>query len=267
MKLLLLSALIAVSVRAQTPGSDRSPVDILERPSAAAPDSGGSAEVVLAGDERAEGRALAREVMEAAGGERAWNDLSWNLSFEFVSYREGKEAARFSHRWNRRTNAAVVSGTGRDGKRWEVRFGDLFARRGTAMLDGAPAHDSMVTRLLDNAYARFINDSYWLLMPLKLLDKGVNHRRLEDTTIGGRRYETLALSFEKVGLTPGDQYWLYIDPKTKRVARWRFLLQSGNTGEYTWEEYERVGPVTLPRVRRLANGQVAIRFENVKAGE
>ena len=253
---LLLIILISASALAQSPGTDRSPIDVLERPPV---DSS-----ALAG--RVEGDLLAREVMRASGGDR-WEDRTWNLAFDFVSYREGKEAGRFSHRWNRSSNAAVVSGAGRDGKRWEVRFTDVYARTGTATIDGAAAPDTSLQRLLDNAYARFINDTYWLLMPLKLLDDGVIRRRLEDTAISGRSYQRLALSFENVGLTPGDQYWLFIDPQTKQVAFWRFLLQSGRTGEYAWEEYERSGPVTLPRVRRGSDGAVAIRFENVRAGE
>lgn len=256
-KLLMIALVVAVTTSAcgQSPGGDRSPIDIQERP----PVDSSS----LQGNNEAD--QLAREVVDASGGE-AWSDRSWNLAFEFVSYRQGKEAARFSHRWNRQTNAAVVSGAGQDGKRWEVRFDDIYARKGTATIDGAPPPDTALPRLLENAYARFINDSYWLLMPLKLLDDGVNRRRLEDTTIGERRYERLHLSFGKVGLTPGDQYWLFIDPETKRVAFWRFLLQSGRTGEYRWEEYEPAGPIILARTRRGADGAVGIRFENVRAG-
>lgn len=259
MFVLAVLVMLASPLKGQVAGGDRSPVNILERPPVV-----GGPEQKRAGDQEAEGLALAREVWRAAGGEKGWTDLSWNLSFDFVSYRDGKEAARFSHRWNRKTNAAVVSGIGRDGRRWEVQFSDLYARRGTATINGTAAPDSDLPRLLENAYARFINDSYWLLMPLKLLDNGVIHRRLDDTTVGGGRFERLGLSFERVGLTPGDQYQLYIDPKSKRVVRWTFVLESGRTGDYTWEEYERVGPVTLPRVRRAPDGAIAIRFENVR---
>jgi hypothetical protein len=256
---LVVMVMMALPLKGQVDGGERSPVDVLERPPVTASSS------VPAGDERAEGLALAREVWRALGGEKGWADRSWSLAFDFVAYRDGKEVARFSHNWNRRTNAAVVSGMGRDGRRWEVRFSDIYARSGTATINGAPAPESDLPKLLDNAYARFINDSYWLLMPLKILDDGVIHRRLADTTVAGERFERLALSFERVGLTPGDQYQLYIDPKTKRVVRWTYVLESGRTGDNRWEGYEQIGPVTLPLVRRAPDGTVAIRFENVRS--
>ncbi len=213
-----------------------------------------------------EGRALAAEVMNAVGGERAWNDRSWNLEFDFVLIRDGKEGARFSHGWNRTTNAYGVTGKTRDGKQWHVRFTDVIARQGSATLDGSPASDSLLSELLALGYGRFINDGYWLLMPFKLLDPGVNHWRQPDTVIDGSRYQVLRLSFGKVGLTPGDRYWLYIDPRTKLVQRWNFILEGGGKGDFYWQDYTDYGGIKLPLRRRSADGTMEIRFENIRVG-
>jgi len=224
----------------------------------------GSADSIRAHQE--EGRTLAAEVMNAVGGESVWNDTSWNLEFDFVMVRGGKEAARFSHGWNRATNAYGVSGKTRDGKQWQVRFTDVIARQGSATLDGVPATDSTLSELLAMGYGRFINDSYWLLMPFKLLDPGVNHWRQPDTVIDGNRYQVLRLSFGKVGLTPGDRYWLYIDPRTKLVQRWNFLLEGGTKGDFYWQDYTDYGRIKLPLRRQSVDGSMEIRFENIRAG-
>jgi len=73
----------------------------------------------------------------------------------------------------------------------------------------------------------------------------------------------LHLSFEGVGLTPGDQYWLYVDPTTFRIQRWRYKLESGREGGYSWEDYRSFGLVTLPLRRVSDDGKRVIWFDRV----
>ncbi len=211
-----------------------------------------------------EGRTLAEEVMAAVGGPAAWNDRNWNISFDFVAVRDGAEASRFSHIWNRRSDTYILNGKDKEGRNWTVNFSDIGKKTGSATVNGSLVADSAGKAMLEMGYGRFINDSYWLLMPFKLLDAGVHHRRGHDTLIGGRTFQTLQLSFGNVGLTPGDRYWLYIDPATKLVERWRFLLQSGREGEFLWTDYRQFGPVKLSLRKTAPDGSFEIRFENVQ---
>lgn len=81
--------------------------------------------------------------------------------------------------------------------------------------------------LLHDAYARFINDSYWMVAPFKTFDPGVT-RGIEADSAG----RVLTLAFEGVGMTPGDRYWLAAgDDGT--LARWTYLLE-GDTTTTTW---------------------------------
>ncbi len=228
--------------------------------------SGAAARDTAASDPERAGRALAEEVIASLGGRDAWKDPSWDLGFDFVVERNGEEVTRASHLWHRATNACTVSSKTKEGSVWRVDFQDIFARRGTATVDGHPVADSALADLLERGYGRFINDSYWLLMPMKLLDSGVHRRREPDTVIDGRAHKVLAVWFDKVGLTPGDHYWLYVDSATGRPTRWRFLLESGRPGVYLWERYQQVGPLTLSTLKRAPDGTSVIRFENIRAG-
>ena len=60
---------------------------------------------------------------------------------------------------------------------------------------------------LDNAYAAWINDSYWVVMPYKLQDPGVKltYTR-EDKTEDGKDAHVLTMTFDSVGLTPQNKY-------------------------------------------------------------
>ena len=210
------------------------------------------------------GNLLAEEVFKASGGETMWRDPSWDLRFDFVVVSNGTEQSRYSHIWYRALDRYIVSGKNREGRLWRVSFSSLAKHDGDCTIDGNDAPDSVRQRLLDAGYGRFINDTYWLLMPLKLLDSGVQRRREADTVIDGTTYQVLSLSFGQVGLTPGDRYRILIDPATKLVRRWSYHLQSGREGEFAWENYRSFGALQLALSRRSADGAFEIRFENVQ---
>jgi hypothetical protein len=67
------------------------------------------------------------------------------------------------------------------------------------------------------AYATFINDMYWLFMPWKWMDMGVNLKYLGQKPLGQETYDVVQLTFGKVGLTPGDMYHAYVSPKNHLI--------------------------------------------------
>lgn len=174
------------------------------------------------------------------------------LAFTFVVEVQGEEKVRRQHRWELPSGRIEVMQQGAttiladtrqqmpeeaDDPRWEQLAIDGDAQAAAA------------------AWAAFINDSYWLLAPCKLLDPGV----LLSTEAGGLR-----LRFDGVGLTPGDSYLLEID-EDGRVQSWSFTLEDGRTGAFTWAEHRRVGPLELSLRRQATEGPVEIRFEDVQA--
>ncbi len=207
---------------------------------------------------------LAHEVIDAMGGDSAWGDRSWSLAFDFVVEAKGKEMSRYSHQWNRATGEYIVGGRTREGKAWQVEFSNIYEKQGRATIDGEPVPDTTLSRILSMAYARFINDTYWMLMPVKMLDPGVMLERRADTTIGGVRYNVLLLSFRNVGLTPGDRYLVFINPQTKLVERWHYMLESGREADYLWTDYRRFDPVVISLKRESPDGSSIIRFDNVR---
>jgi hypothetical protein len=108
------------------------------------------------------------------------------------------------------------------------------------------------------AYARWVNDSYWLIAPLKLKDPGVS------VTYGGQQdgFDSLHLSFAKVGLTPGDQYNLYIDPQTHLVRRWDYMPSREKKTSGTWSNYKDYGGLILSTERTF--GDKRIWFSDVR---
>ena len=79
------------------------------------------------------------------------------------------------------------------------------------MQDGRAVEGEEKKKLLETAYGRFINDTYWLLAPWKVFDPGV-HRDFDGEKTGpdGALCDVIRLSFDNVGLTPKDVYWLWV---------------------------------------------------------
>lgn len=124
-------------------------------------------------------------------------------------------------------------------------------------------------KLLEWAYERFINDSYWLLMPLKMKDPGVNlGYEGEKTLEGGEPCEIIKLTFNGVGLTPGDTYWVFVNKRTHLVDRWEFVLEGQEAKDksaFERKDWRSFGPLRLATSHPKADGKVAIVFTGVAA--
>lgn len=215
-------------------------------------------------------------VMAALGGEEAWETTRY-LHFDWIVDRG--EAGRLvrSHSWDRYTGRyRVAYDRGEDG-RFVAHFDLSQIRRdslvgkvpaGEVWMDGEPLSGAARDSALHRAYAMFVNDSYWLLMPYKWDDPGV-HMSWEGRTelADGRSYPTIHLSFDDdLGVTT-DEYWAFIDPETHLMAAWQYHLQDQDEkgAVIRWEGWSQVGPLMLASDRVWPDGSRNLYFENLVA--
>ncbi len=187
-----------------------------------------------------DGAQLAAAVWNASGGEN-WSKVK-TIDFTFAVEKEGKTLVSAEHHWD------VAAQT--DHVKWKDK--DVTVN----LADPANDEDAKA------AYARWVNDSYWLLAPLKFKDRGVHFTAEDRKTIDGAEREVLLLAFDKVGLTPQDQYRLYIDPATKLLASWDYMPEPGQTKHGTWENYQKSGGLTLATEHKM--GEIEIKILNLK---
>ena len=222
------------------------------------------AAVSVAQDRDARADALGKELVAALGGETAW-EKARQFRFDFVVAREGQPMARFSHVWDRYTGDYRLTGTDKTGAPYVVFF-NVNTREGRAFVNGRPAEGEAADAQLKNAYGRFINDTYWLLAPWKVFDPGV-HRSYggEKPCPDGGVCDVLKLSFENVGMTPKDVYWLWITRDGRRMVQWQYLLNGAEEEPTTalWKDWQKFGGMLLSLDKPIAGKPVAIRFENV----
>ncbi len=69
------------------------------------------------------------------------------------------------------------------------------------------------------------------------------------------------MSFDNVGRTPGDRYWVYVNHTTKRIEKWEFVLQGREPppSVYTWEGWEQHDGLWFPTSHRREDRNVFTR--------
>lgn len=195
-------------------------------------------------------------------GGRAAYEKARVLEFVWVVEKDGAVVAARRHLWDRYTGAYVLGTRDKEtGDSLDV-YMDVHKKTGTVLRNGVPLGDEDSPKHVENAYAAHINDSYWLVSPTKLEDPGVELSVAESDSATG--LAVLHLSFEKVGLTPGDQYWLYV-ADDGRIGKWRFLLEGGREGVFDWCDEKDCGmAIRLSTNKVSADGTLRIYFPFVK---
>lgn len=154
--------------------------------------------------------ALANSVMQHMGGREAWEKtrfLRWNFF------------GRRMHYWDRRTGDVRIEAEDR------VMLVNLGTKDGHVYDKGVEITEPAARReALDEAYACWVNDSYWLLMPYKLLDPGVHLKSLGPSTLAdGRTADLLGVTFDAgTGLTPENRYDVWVARDTGLVEQWAY---------------------------------------------
>jgi hypothetical protein len=213
-------------------------------------------------DEKAD--QVAHELIAALGGGAAW-EKARQFRFDFVVEREGSRAAEFHHVWDRYTGDYRLLGRDKSRAPYAVYF-NVNTRDGVAFSNGKAVEGEEKKKLLENAYGRFINDSYWLLAPWKVFDPGV-HRDYDGEKTGpeGALCDVIRLTFDNVGLTPKDVYWLWITRDGRRMVQWQYVLGGAAEDPTTalWKDWRTFAEIQLSLEKPIVGKPVRILFENV----
>lgn len=204
------------------------------------------------------------EMMSAMAPDDAWERTRY-LRFDWIFDRgDGNPFVR-SHSWDRYTGDYKLQMTNRDGGEVVAVFNTGSFLEGQVWLDGVLQEGEAAEELLDRAHGAHINDSYWLIMPYKWTDPGVNTRFLGlETDDNGREWEVVELSFQRVGRTPFNVYRAFVNPETDLMERWWHYSQAdADPSPADWTEWTDMGDIMLPLNRPRPDGS-RIHFGNVE---
>jgi hypothetical protein len=191
------------------------------------------------------------------------------VEFTFAWEKQGEIKGSRHHTWDRYSGDYVVEATDPENGDALKIYLNVESLDGVALRNGEKLEGEQAKELLEGAYRMFINDTYWLLVQTKLSDYGV--RLVFDGHEGGGEERdqlvVLHVYFENVGLTPGDQYWLYVT-HDGQIVKWRYTLESGREGEYEWTDEKDCGMgIRLATRKVTADGERAVVFPKVRFSE
>lgn len=200
----------------------------------------------------AKAKELAQQVLKSMGGQKGWDDtryLAWTFNGQYQVW--DKHENKF--RWEKDSIVAVIDTQTKDGK---------------VFVEGKELqNEEEKQKLLQTAYALWINNSYWLVMPFKLQDPGVTLKHVgEGKTLDGAAADVLEMTFDNVGLTPQNKYHVWIDKEKGLVMQWAFFRKySDEAPTFTrrWSDYKDYGAIKLASDR--SNPQSDFRLEHVAA--
>jgi len=188
----------------------------------------------------------ANRILSAMGGEEKWENTNY-LSWTFFGSRKLL--------WDKK-NSRVRIENPRDTSLYLV---DLQTLKGKYYKNGIEVTDTtIVNSKMNQAKSIWINDSYWLVMPFKLRDKGVILKYLREDTITSNVSATvLELTFDNVGNTPNNKYEVYIDHTDNLIKKWSFFKsadQSSPPRSWPWDNYQDFNGLLLSTDRSDKSG-------------
>ena len=195
--------------------------------------------ILPAADEEA--NKLADAVIKASGG-AAWPSVK-RIRFSFVVEEPGKAEPLLvaKHDWDLRA------------------YTDVAAWKDKKVTIDICSPELIKTDDDKAALARWTNDSYWLVAPLKLKEPGVSLTYGGKKTEGGREFEVLNVGFVNVGTTSADHYTLYIDPKTSLIAKWDYMPSPDKKITSAWEDYRDFNGLTLSTKHDFAGKTITMK--------
>ena len=182
---------------------------------------------------------IAQATVRAMGG---WEALD---ATRFVSW---KFFGRRQHYWDRHTGDIRIESE-RDGVTTVILM-NIHSREGRVFRDGVELQGDELAEMLGSGHQVWVNDSYWMFMPYKLLDPGVTLGYVgERATAEGNEAWVLDLTFgEGVGYTPGNRYHVYVGKDSGLVEQWDFYADASAAEPNfagPWKAWETFGRIKL----------------------
>lgn len=203
---------------------------------------------------------ISKAMVQAMGGQDAWNAAHF-VRYDFKVTADGKQVVDRAHLWDKQTGRYRLEQKNKAGENEVVLF-NMATKQGTAFVNGTALQGPAAEKAMKDAYTAFINDMYWLAMPWKWMDAGVHLKYEGQKKRGAETFDVVQLTFDHVGLTPGDQFHAYVSPKSHLMTHWEYTQENGRKGSWDWQ-YVDTGGVKLASNHTSDDGK-SINMGNVR---
>lgn len=139
---------------------------------------------------------IVEQCLTAMGGEEAWNNTK-SIQWDFF----GRRKLSWD-KWSQELIVENISGS----SQFKI-FVNLSTKKGKALVENKwITQPDSISFWMNKGYEYWVNDSYWLIMPFKLKDTGVQLKYLGFQKCSKLiDCEVLEVTFNHVGLTPENK--------------------------------------------------------------
>jgi hypothetical protein len=200
----------------------------------------------------AQQRPEAAEKMAKTHGVDSFGQVE-GIRYTFNAVRpDGNNVVR-SWEWNPKTDTVAYEGKDKDGKPVKVSYQRLQP--------GMP----------EDIDASFLNDNYWLLLPLRVVwdqSATITDEGMQNLPLGGGSAEKLVVKYpSEGGYSPGDTWDVYVgaDGRVQAFVYHRGGPRKPSTVIAPWTEYKKAGPLlfSLDHQGKADDNPIHIFFSNV----
>jgi hypothetical protein len=180
---------------------------------------------------------IARTVLDKMGGQSAW-DRAGVIRWDFMGRRR--------HWWDLRTGDIRIEA---DNKR--IVLMNIQTKAGKVWQEGKELTGQELADALTRGHQWWVNDSYWMFMPYKMLDPGVTLRYLGERPMkkDGRAADVIEMTFGAgIGYTPQNKYEVAVAKDSGLVEEWAFFKDAKDTEPgfvLPWSGWKKFGPILL----------------------
>jgi hypothetical protein len=189
------------------------------------------------GEQGVEADRLAQKMLTAMNYD-AYKEL------DYIEWTFSSRGRKRSYKWQKTQGRCTVV--------WDSISVDLnikAVKKSSVQVNNLAYIGKMKDDFIRAAEAKFNNDTFWLVAPYKLFDKGVE-RHLVNQRDGS---EALLVTYTSGGNTPGDSYLWFLeeDYKPKAFQMWVSIFPIGGL-EASWEKWEKTtNGAYLPRLHKV----------------
>ncbi len=180
---------------------------------------------------------LALRVYRACGGPEVWQVLPY-VRFDYAVAHDGSRRLLAHHLWHRPSGRYRLEWVREDDSLYVALF-NVRTRRGQVYRNGRPLAEAANRRLLEEAYRRFANDTFWLLLPVRLFEPEV--QRFYEADSATAMHEVLRLELKQADWLPARRFWLYVDRQEGLISALVYLTRDNPEAlpaRYYWEGYQ-----------------------------
>lgn len=153
-----------------------------------------------------------------------------HVNYEKTRFLEWDFNGLHAYKWDRQNHTAEVSWGDHRVLLHLKDYGNSKVFTEGAEVEGEDKYD-----LIDKAVKYFNNDSFWVVAPFKIYDKGVERRLVKTEEYG----DALLVTYTSGGSTPGDSYLWFFDDKGYPIGfkMWVSIIPIGGL-EAGWKQWK-----------------------------